>query len=81
MNLYLSNFHLRSSLEMRHPLTPRRYVDPVMARVIAELVIHKPANPAVAMLDYFKWRQAGEPALEDPSVMFKLKRVTEKGDR
>jgi hypothetical protein len=52
-----------------------------MARVIAELVIHKPANPAVAMLDYFKWRQAGEPALEDPSVMFKLKRVTEKGDR
>nr|QXF29025.1 Arl13 [Vischeria sp. CAUP Q 202] len=56
-------------------------VDPVMARVITELVIHKPVNVALAMLDYFRWRQEGQPEVDDPTHMFRLRMCAEKSDR
>lgn len=30
-----------------------------MSRVVSELLLHKPGNVALAMLEYFKWRAAG----------------------
>jgi hypothetical protein len=52
-----------------------------MSRVITQLLLHKPENVAVAMLDYFKWRLAGCPEEIDSSNLFKLKRGAEKTDR
>jgi hypothetical protein len=62
-------------------LLHRRHVDPVMSRVVSELLVHKPQNVALAMLEYFRWRASGSPALDDPSVMFRLKQGAEKTDR
>lgn len=52
-----------------------------MSKVVTELLIHKPQNVALAMLDYFKWRQAGSKKVEDLAAVFKLKKGAEKNDR
>lgn len=58
------------------------HVDPVMSRVMTELVVHKPANVNLAMLNYFKWRQAGEPETSDRKGVFEgWNRAAEKTDR
>ena len=58
-----------------------------MSKVMTELVVHKPANVNLAMLNYFKWRQAGEPHSSSSSsndrkgIFEDWNRAAEKTDR
>jgi len=59
-----------------------RYVDPAMASLVSELLVYRPENVPLAMLEHFKWKQEGcPPEKNDTNRMAQLRKAADRSDR